>query len=179
MKIRKYCFIGVLLTAFLQGCGTAGGKAPLSGAAANIGNFAADGKVALRYPRCDEYRGCKEEAFSAGLHWLHRSDADELSLYDPTGQEVLKLSYQGETVLLRDRQGERRIDRAQLAQELGVPIPVERLRDWLLLPRGEGRLEEAGWRVETEQWQGQYYRRLTLRQGDYYLRILLSNLVPF
>ena len=85
MNIKHYYLMSCLAFAVLQGCSSGFEEKTFTQSAFKIGNFAADGKVALRFPRCDEYRGCKEEAFSANLHWLHKAPIDELSLYDPTG----------------------------------------------------------------------------------------------
>lgn len=172
--------ISLLALGLLSACALEPAPNQLSSVSqAVVQQFAAEGKAALRYPRCDEYRGCKEEAFSANLHWLHKSSSDELSLYDPAGQEALKIFYQGELVQLRDNKGEKMLSRAELAQTLGVPIPVEKLPAWLLQQRDNPKFSEDGWQIEAEQWQGQYYRRLTLRQEDYYLRIIIQHLVPF
>lgn len=177
MNKKNLCYIGLTL-ALLQGCVSNQHNTTLTPQSA-INHFAADGKIALRFPRCDEYRGCKEEAFSATLHWLHKENLDELSLYDPTGQEALKISYQNQHILLEDKQGTRSLSPAQLTQELGVPLPIEKLQHWLLTQRDNATFNEEGWQIELEQWQGQYYRRLTLRQDAYYLRILVNHIAAF
>lgn len=179
MNIKHYYLMSCLAFAVLQGCSSGFEEKTFTQSAFKIGNFAADGKVALRFPRCDEYRGCKEEAFSANLHWLHKAPIDELSLYDPTGQEALKITYQEQSIRLHDRSGEREISHAQLAQELGLPIPVEKLREWLFAPQDKAKFTADGWQIEVDQWQGQYYRRLTMRQKDYYLRILVNHVAVF
>lgn len=176
---RKFLgFLMALSIVILQGCGSTQKMTALKPHVA-IKQFAADGKIALRFPRCDEYRGCKEEAFSASLRWLHKETLDELSLYDPTGQEALKIHYQGNRVVLEDKNGKQALTQAELAQKLGVPIPVEKLHDWIVNQRDNTNFSEDGWNVKLEQWQGQYYQRLTLRQEQYYLRILVNQLAAF
>lgn len=137
-------------------------------------DFSAAGKIALRYPRCTS-RGCKEEAISAKFRWEHRSHVDLLLLYAPTGQEQLSLAYQGSAVTIKDSNGSRTVAREKLAQELGISIPIDGLRDWLSTPQAQP-YQAQGWQIKPNGWQAGYYQTLTLTRQDYHLKILITQI---
>ncbi len=139
--------------------------------------FSASGKLALRYPKCPEYRQCTQEAVSAGLNWDHRQLIDRIALYDPTGQEALSLLYRDGAVEIHPQDGEiRTLSEEELAAEFGFRLPLAQMRQWLFIPRETPEFDEHGWHVALEDWQDGSYHRITLTRPDYYLRVLIRQL---
>ena len=127
--------------------------------------FSAEGKIALDCPRCDPYRGCKNEPFSANISWLHQQSSNELQFFDPLGKEVLFLRYQNDgSVNIRENNAERTTSVQELAQELGISIPVNSAATWIFSYQGTNpRYQEQNWQVEAKNWQNQgFYQRLNL-----------------
>lgn len=139
-------------------------------------HFTAEGKLALRYPRCNSHQSCKTEAISAKFHWQHQPQQDELTFYGPLGQERLYLRYQGQHVTLRDDKGERIISRDQLTEELGIALPIDALNKWLFTLAQED-YQEQGWQISPKKWGNGYYHILTVKQSSFYLRLLLNKVV--
>lgn len=138
--------------------------------------FTAEGKIALRYPECDQYRGCKQQAVSATIHWTHTPNTDTLELFDPTGQQALKLAYHGEQVTITNNKGDRTLTTAELEQQLGMNIPIKNITTWLFTPQPTAPFTEAGWKIAPQNWQNNHYQRLTLTRKDYYIRLILNNI---
>lgn len=140
-------------------------------------SFSVSGKIALRYPRCSEYRACREQALSARMAWVHRQGSDQVVLYDPFGQEIVALFYRGGMVSLSDRDRTQTLSRQELAARLGFTVPIDAIRKWAFVPGKTGDFSSNGWHVNQSDWQTRgYYRKLTLTRKDHYLRILIMEI---
>lgn len=180
MIIKKYCRqIIFTLFVFLVACVSTDKNQTLVDA--NIQwldhDFSAEGKMAIRYPRCDEYRGCKQEAYSASFVWHHFGDYDQVTIYDPLGQEVSELVYQKNLVTIEDSNGTRTISQDEMADNLGFALPIQKITNWVFTLTNKTEFEAKPWQVELKQWQkSQYYRMVTLKYDQYYLRILINSI---
>lgn len=138
----------------------------------------ADGKLGIKYPRCNEYRGCTEQAVNASYVWTHHPTTDQLQLFDPTGQEQLALHYAGDRVQIHEEGQVEEVSVNQLADRLGVALPIGQLDEWLTTQRTETEWDSHGWHIRVSDWQGHFYRRMTLTQGDYRIRLVTYNVKP-
>lgn len=140
----------------------------------------ADGKMGIKYPRCDQYRGCESRAINATYLWTHGDQSNYLQFFDPTGQEQLALDYYDGEVIIQEKGREEIVSVAELATRLGIDLPVEQLPQWLTNQRADGDTEwdSDGWHIRVGDWQGQFYRAMTLTRGDYRLRMVTYNVTP-
>lgn len=105
-----------------------------------------------------------KESFSASLNWQHRSESDAIELIGPLAQGRLLISVTGDVVVVDD--GDRKQEfvgdvSAILAEQLGVEMPVDALRYWVLgvsepnsryLQQGEGFVQQ-GWLIQFAEMQ--------------------------
>lgn len=139
--------------------------------------FTLNGKLAVRYPECDEYRGCKQKASSAQMSWDHRAHIDKIGLYDPLGQAVFSLDYQGDSVTVTDKNGTQTLAVDELSKRLGFALPIAKMQSWLFTKAPQEQFTSDGWEVSVSRWQAAgYYQLLTLKQGKYFLRLYTSSL---
>lgn len=118
-----------------------------------------------------------EQAFSGGIRWQHDGPRDEILLTAPMGQGVAQLRREPDRVRLITAEGreyEAASGEALLEGVLGVRLPVEGMRHWVMgLPRPQtgyalgwdeagrvARLEQDGWRIEYARHQFQAGRWL-------------------
>ncbi|SUO93763.1 outer membrane lipoprotein LolB [Suttonella ornithocola] len=141
-------------------------------------SFDAQGKIALRYPKCPTYRACKIEAFSAKVHWQHQNQADSLSFYDPLGQEVLNIIYHANNnqITLNTQNGKENISQEALAERFGLSLPITLLRQWILSPQLSPNFTYQNWQISVMNWQTNHYEQITLKQKDHYIRLLINQL---
>lgn len=94
----------------------------------------------------------QSDGWSAGFRWTQREGAFEILLSGALGTKRVKIRGDGNSVYLRTSDGRevRSTDTASLlGEELGVPVPVSALRNWLVgLPGAASsftyELDEAG-----------------------------------
>lgn len=153
----KILLIGLLTASLLGGC--AQNPAQPSTPRDAIGNFAVDGRFALKIIRADG----QNESSGGRLSWTHEKLTDRILLANPLGIGLAEIdSTPGKSRL---RTGDGKTYEAEnpdqlIAEVTGQPLPINRLPAWLLgRPNGEGhieydeqgrplKLQEAGWRIE-------------------------------
>jgi outer membrane lipoprotein LolB len=106
----------------------------------------------------------ERDSFSASVSWRHRLDRDDIELAGPLAQGKLMISVEADIVSVDDgdtRKEFRGPVEEVLAEQLGVAMPVNALKYWVLgLPdpeqsfvdQGDGFLQ-AGWRVGFREMQ--------------------------
>lgn len=106
----------------------------------------------------------EKDSISASINWHHRADKDEIELVGPLAQGRLAISVTPGVVVVDDgdsRQEYRgQVDRI-VAEQLGVDMPVDALKYWVLgvnEPKGsfveqEGGFFQAGWLVRYREMQ--------------------------
>lgn len=151
-------------------------EAPVAYVAFNPAHFQADGKMAMRYPRCSKYRACEEEAVNAGLRWIHSGGREILSLYDPLGQEAMAIDYHNGVATVRENGKTRQVTREEMVADFGLPVPFEAMAGWLTTQRREGEFEEQGWKVRLADWKGHYYRSMRVDQAPYHMRVIVDDI---
>lgn len=141
-------------------------------------SFSAQGKIALRYPKCPTYRDCKIEAFSAKFDWQHQYQTDNLSFYDPLGQEVLSILYHTKTnqITLNTQNGQENISQEALSQRFGLSLPITLLKQWILSPQPLPNFTYQNWQISVTNWQTNHYEQITLKQKDHYIRLLINQI---
>ncbi|MBP3194916.1 MAG: lipoprotein [Cardiobacteriaceae bacterium] len=140
-------------------------------------NFNAQGKIALDCPKCDKYR-CHNEPFSAAMNWQHQNQIDRLKFFDPMGAEVMQLEYQANgKITLRDKKQTRELTVEELAEEVGLTIPVKNTAHWLFENRGgQAKFNAENWSVETKNWQENgFYQRINLQQAQCKVKIFVEK----
>ncbi len=106
----------------------------------------------------------ERDSFSASVSWRHRLDRDDIELAGPLAQGKLVISVSADMVSVDDgdiRKEFRGPVEDVLAEQLGVMMPVDALRYWVLgLPDPEQSFVEqadgffqAGWRVGFKEMQ--------------------------
>lgn len=154
--MKKTCI--TLLTALsLSACALAPATPPASRDA--IGNFAVDGRFALKMTRPD---GSSENS-GGRLSWTHENHTNRLLLANPLGIGIAELTSSPGSAQVRSSDGTiyHGDSPEQLLAELtGQPLPVSQLAAWLTgRSHDQGsieydalgrphRLQEAGWQIE-------------------------------
>jgi len=145
--------------------------------------FDLSGRLAARYGK---------DAFSGSIAWRHAKSADEMLITSTLGAGVARIVRNGDSVVLTT--AEPREYRAQDAEALteevlGFRLPLAGLADWI---RGrpsdpaaakaeydaEGRLrslEERGWKIDYQEYEGKLPSRLRLIFPDIELRLAISK----
>lgn len=147
--------------------------------------FELSGRIAVSY---------RDDAGSGHIAWRHAPRSDEMLLTTPLGQGVARLvRVEGEiTLTTQDGREFRATDAESLTEQvLGFRVPIVGLADWV---RGRaaqapapaptrqradamGRLaelEQAGWRVEYQAWEGELPARMRLLYPGLELRLAIS-----
>lgn len=145
----------------------------------NPQHWYAEGKVALRYPMCRPKVGCEEKGIIAGLTWNHKQQDEKITLFDPLGQENLQINYLNGKIYLRENLRQREITPATLTREIGIPLPLDSLADWISKKTDTPDFSADGWKITLSDWTGYYYRKMTLIQKDYYLRLNIKKIHSF
>jgi outer membrane lipoprotein LolB len=132
------------------------------------------------------------ESFSGSLAWRHAERNDEMLITTPLGQGVARIVREGDTVILST--GEPKEYRASDAeslteQVLGFRLPLAGLADWVRArPSSEAsfkedkspdgrlqRLEQSGWTIEYQEYDGERPKRLRLLYPGIELRLAISE----
>ena len=142
------------------------------------------GRIAVSY---------RDDAGSGNIAWRHAARSDEMLLTTPLGQGVARLVRADGEIILTTQDGRefRAADAETLTEQvLGFRVPMVGLADWV---RGraaqspaptrqrsdaEGRLaelEQAGWRIEYQAYQGELPARMRLNFPGVELRLAISE----
>lgn len=144
--------------------------------------FQLAGRLAARY---------EGESFTGNVAWSHARQGDEMLISTPMGQGVARIVRDAHGVVLRTAEPReyRAPDAESLTQKvLGFRLPLAGLGDWV---RGrpapgnfhaerspEGRLqllEQGGWRIEYQEYEGERPKRLRLVYPGVELRFAVSE----
>ena len=132
------------------------------------------------------------ESFSGNLAWRHAERADEMLITTPIGQGVARIVRDGDAVILTTAEPKeyRASDAESLTEQvLGFRLPLAGLADWVRArPSGEAsfkedkspdgrlqRLEQSGWVIEYQEYDGERPRRLRLLYPGIELRLAISQ----
>lgn len=148
--------------------------------------FELSGRIAVSY---------RDDAGSGNIAWRHAPLTDEMLLTTPLGQGVARLARVGSDITLTTQDGRefRAADAESLTEQvLGFRVPIVGLADWV---RGRaaqapapaptharadaaGRLaelEQAGWRIEYQAYEGALPARMRLSFPGVELRLAISE----
>ena len=137
------------------------------------------------------------ESFSGNLAWRHAESNDEMLITTPMGQGVARIVRDGETVVLTtaERKEYRAKDAESITEQvLGFRLPLAGLSDWVrgrpsanASPSGDAsfkeekspggrlqRLEQSGWTIEYQAYDGEHPSRLRLLYPGIELRLAIS-----
>jgi outer membrane lipoprotein LolB len=146
--------------------------------------FQLSGRIAVRY---------RDDAGSGNIAWRHGANDDEMLLSSPLGQGIARLVRTGGEVTLTTQDGQdfRAADAEELTEKvLGYRVPLKGLADWVrarpaaspapTLERrdAQGRLaelEQSGWRIEYQEYQGALPSRLRLAYPGLELRLAIAE----
>lgn len=134
--------------------------------------FVISGRLALRQDDRSDH---------AGFEWRHSSDADEIVLTSPLGQDLARIG-RDTTGAWLSRGGEERVVADTLdalaAKLFGAPLPFSVLAAWISGDRGWVGLVD-GWRVTITEavpyHQRRLPRRIELRRDDVELVLLIRE----
>jgi outer membrane lipoprotein LolB len=146
-------------------------------------DFDVAGRIAARYG---------SEAFTGNVNWRHARGGDEMLISTPLGQGVARIVREGDAVQLTTAEGKeyRAPDAESLTERvLGFRLPLEGLADWIQgratpdmpvrvekSPDGRLRsLEQRGWKVEYQEYDGQRPSRMRLTYQGIELRLAISQ----
>jgi len=132
------------------------------------------------------------EAFTGNINWRHAATGDELLISTPLGQGVARIVREGDAVQLTTAEGKtyRAPDAESLTERtLGFRLPLEGLADWVQGrpsadsparidkgPDGKLRsLEQRGWKVEYQQYDGERPSLMRLTYQGVELRLAISR----
>ena len=141
------------------------------------------GRIAARYGN---------EAFTGNVSWRHVRAGDEMLISTPLGQGVARIVREGDAVQLTtsDQKSYRAPDAESLTERtLGFRLPLEGLADWVQgRPAADGParveksddgklrlLEQRGWRVEYQDYEGARPSRMRLTYQAIELRLAISQ----
>jgi outer membrane lipoprotein lolB len=142
----------------------------------NPQHWRAEGKIALRYPECHHNRGCEDKGVNANMAWTHHNQDELLVITDPFGQERMRIDYRGGVINVREGTREEVMSKEELAKEVGLPVPLESIANWLITQRSDESFNADGWQVDVRDWQGAYYRSIRLRQKDYQMKLVVQKM---
>jgi len=163
----------------LAACSTPGFLVPATDV-----EFELSGRIAVRY---------RDDAGSGNIAWRHAARSDEMLLTTPFGQGVARLARAGDEFTLATQDGRefRAADAESLTEQiLGFRLPLLGLADWVRgraapLPEpvrkrtdAAGRLaelEQSGWTIEYQAYQGALPSRLRLTYPGLELRLAVSE----
>ncbi|STZ76434.1 outer membrane lipoprotein LolB [Bergeriella denitrificans] len=172
-------FTAAALSALLAACATTG--VPQQGgwaAADDVGDFAADGRLAVKI---------EEKGSYANFDWTYQNRVQTIDVNTPLGTTVGQLCQDAQGVLAVDAKG--RVYQANSAEELsesllGFSLPVQYLHIWADGKRvagapysllSDGRLQQFGWTISrTVNAEGQP-RVLQLESDRLSLRLVFDE----
>lgn len=146
-------------------------------------DFELAGRLAARY---------QSESFTGNVTWKHARDADEMLISTPLGQGVARIARQGDVVVLATAEPReyRASDVESLTEQvLGFRLPLTGLADWVrarpstdapaqadYAPDGTLRsLEQRGWRIEFQEYDGARPVRMRLLYPGIELRLAITQ----
>ena len=161
----------------------AGGCAQLQTKVPQDVEFDLSGRLAARYGK---------DAFTGNIAWRHAKSADEMLITSSLGAGVARIVREGESVVLttaEPREYKARDAEALTQEVLGFRLPLSGLADRVRgrasdeaaakVERDEqGRLralEERGWRIEYQDYEGKLPSRMRLTYPDIELRLAISK----
>ena len=132
------------------------------------------------------------DAFTGNLAWRHATSGDEMLISTPLGQGVARIVREGEAVQLTTAEGKQYSapDAESLTERtLGFRLPLEGMADWVQgrasadtparVDQGpDGRLralEQRGWKVEYQQYEGARPSLMRLTYPGVELRVAISQ----
>jgi outer membrane lipoprotein LolB len=132
------------------------------------------------------------ESFSGNLAWRHAERNDEMLITTPMGQGVARIVREGDAVILTTAEPKeyRAADAESITEQvLGFRLPLAGLADWVRArpsrdapskedkaPDGRlQRLEQSGWLVEYQEYDGELPKRLRLLYPGIELRLAISS----
>ena len=146
--------------------------------------FELSGRIAAKY---------RDDAGSGNVAWRHGARSDELLLTTPLGQGIARIVRTGDDVVLTTQDGRefRAADAEALTEQvLGFRVPLLGLADWVRgrpaaappperqVRDGGGRLaelEQSGWRIEYQAYEGGRPSRIKLIFPGLELRLAVSE----
>ena len=141
------------------------------------------GRIAARYGR---------DAFTGNVAWRHATGGDEMLISTPLGQGVARIVREGDAVQLTtaDEHEYRAPDAESLTERvLGFRLPLLGLADWVqgrasadaparIEKSPDGRLhilEQRGWTVEVQRYEGERPSLLRLTYQGIELRLAITE----
>jgi len=141
------------------------------------------GRIAARYGN---------DAFTGNINWRHAATGDELLISTPLGQGVARIVREGDAVQLTTAEGKQYSapDAESLTERtLGFRLPLEGLADWVQgRPSGDAparmekdpdgklrTLEQRGWKVEYQEYDGARPSLMRLTYQGVELRLAISQ----
>jgi outer membrane lipoprotein LolB len=168
--------LAVFLAALLASC------AQLERTAPEAPEFELHARLAAHY---------RDESFTGALAWRHGQHSDEMLITSPLGAGVARIVRAGDSVTLttaEPREYRAKDAEALTEQVLGFRLPLAGLADWVRgqaaeSPRpiqtfDEGRLkmlEQGGWRIEYQSYQGERPARMRLIYPGIELRLAITE----
>ena len=145
--------------------------------------FDLSGRLAARYGK---------EAFSGNIAWRHAKSADEMLITSSLGAGVARIVRDGDSVVLTTAEPReyKATDAETLTEQvLGFRLPLAGLADWVRARPSDkaaakadydeqGRLrslEERGWKIEYQEYEGKLPSRLRLTYPDIELRLAIAK----
>ncbi len=170
----------IALALLLSACAEMKYLLPLQGL-----DFEINGRIALQYG---------DSAGSGNIAWRHAARSDEMLLTSPLGQGIARITRDGDQITLTAQDGceYQAADAESLTERvLGFRLPLLGLSDWVrgraapapapapTLERrdGQGRLvelEQSGWQIEYQAYEGDRPMRLRVRYPGLELRLAIS-----
>ena len=161
----------------------AGGCAQLQTKVPQDVEFDLSGRLAVRYGK---------DAFTGNIAWRHAKSADEMLITSSLGAGLARIVRDGESVVLttaEPREYKARDAEALTEEVLGFRLPLSGLAEWVRgrpsdeaaakVERDEqGRLrslEERGWKIEYQEYEGKLPSRMRLTYPDRELRLAISQ----
>jgi outer membrane lipoprotein LolB len=177
--VRRFLAGAALL--LLAGCATPGFLLP-----AQDVEFEFSGRIAVRY---------RDDAGSGNISWRHAARSDELLLTSPIGQGIARIVRTGDEIVLtmQDGREHKAADAEALTEQvLGFRLPIVGLADWVRGRPAQGpapaptrqtadaagrlaELEQAGWRIEYQEYLERLPARMRLSYPGVELRLAISE----
>ena len=173
----RHPVLACVMVLFMAACAQLETKAPQDV------EFDLSGRLAARYGN---------EAFSGNIAWRHARSADEMLITSSLGAGVARIVRDGDSIVLttaEPREHRARDAEALTEEVLGFRLPLSGLADWI---RGrpsddqearpqydeQGRLrslEQRGWNIEYQEYEGKLPSRMRLTYRDIELRLAISQ----